>query len=630
MTENLVWDEAGTREFETGVSRGTLFPMRGKGVPWNGLVSVVINPLGGDIERYYHDGVKYMERTLAEEFQATIQAISTPKEFEPCEGIRDFVPGMKTHFNKREKFHMTWRTQIGNDQDPEVAYKLHVAYNCLVQPASRSYQTIGTTVTPDTRTFVITATPACGPHSYFTFDSRENDLSDLEALLSIGQLPHCWELPNLLSGVQSNCPSLIEPYDIYAPGENVDDDKLVEECNGEVFLYGKISNGIDITDIPVTTDFEANDSDATVVGSGNVLADDDDATYITSSDGDLGYTIGLTDLLDYPEGARIELHLRMSVSGGVNEDDPDNLDADAQVFITTDADGDLEVGGFSDGTDEGMGFRVTDVDGNIVDYTVPLYMDSWVDSSIEAVVTALTAGAYLNVVGVTNNNTEDTPEVRVYEAYLSVVDTTDKGKYLRARDIYDSGWTELHIYDNESDFVDLETSLISSVDFKIQMRGHDTDADGNSQDIINWSPTVLTTSPAARLTVGGDGAPQLDIYGAGDVLLNSLVLETNKWYTLSTKWTWHEMQMVLLERDTKYILDTGTYATTEEPIAFAKFFAGYFGSADPEKTYEVSIDNPTVNANCQDVQSLVSINRYLWRSGYTPGPDDGLYGTTSL
>lgn len=222
----MVWDETGSRYYETGVSKGIYFNMSRVGVPWNGLVSVNLDPTGGEHEEFYFDGIKYMDRVLAENFQATIQALNTPKEFEASEGVREFAPGVKTAFNKRDKFNMAWRTEIGSDEGQTIGYKIHVAYNCLVQPASRAYQTISDSVTMDIRSFVVTATPACGRHSYFWFDSREYDLSLLEAQLYAGTLPKCSELGGLVTSLgggvppsDDDCDRMFQDFEIYSPGQ---------------------------------------------------------------------------------------------------------------------------------------------------------------------------------------------------------------------------------------------------------------------------------------------------------------------------------------------------------------------------------------------------------------------------
>ena len=459
MTDTLVWDDSGSRYYETGVSMGTFFPIDGSaGVPWNGLISVNLDPQGGDHEAYYFDGLKYMERLLAEDFQATIQALNTPKEFRACEGVREYAPGVMTEMNKRDKFHMTWRTEISSDEGESIGHKIHVAYNNLVQPASRTFQTIADTTTMDIRNFVITATPACGRHSYFWFDSREYDLTALEAQIRAGHLPKCYELATYVTpagggggGLDPDfgCDYLLEDFEDYTHGQVVAL-SVPGLGNMEVNIHGLINNGLDIIELPAVGAFAANDSAASEVGTGDILADGDDATYITSADGDLGYTVALPPLVGYVAGCALELHIRMSITGGVDPDDPDNLDADAQVHISTDADGELTIGGFSDGADEGMGFTLEAVDGTIVDYVVPLAMDAWVDTSLDDVITALMAGAYLEVVAVSNNNPDpaDTPiEVDIYEMSVVMLNDTDQDKFLRAESTEDQGYVELIIRD---------------------------------------------------------------------------------------------------------------------------------------------------------------------------------------
>ena len=333
---SLVWDDTGARYFETGVSKGILFPMTGSGlgVPWNGLVSVTLDPSGGELESYYWDGVKYMDRIQAEEFLATVTTLATPKEFERCEGVYTKGYGMKTHQNMRDKFNMAWRTIIGNDQDPEVGYRIHIAYNCTVQPSTRSYQTLADNATPDVRSFTITTTPACGIHSYFSFSSLEGDLSGLESQLNNGILPRCSDLKGLVLSLDTDggpvidpddgCPSADEDFESYLQGQLIDSEDVTTAHSYKI--YGLLNNGLNVQYLPVNGTFTANDSTATVVGSGAILADDDEATYIESAEGDMGFTVGIPALTGYIEGASFELHISVSIDGGVNEDDPDNLD----------------------------------------------------------------------------------------------------------------------------------------------------------------------------------------------------------------------------------------------------------------------------------------------------------------
>lgn len=616
MTE-MVWDEVGARYYETGVSKGIFFPIDGSvGVPWNGLVSVGLTPQNGTVESYYFDGIKYMDRVLAEDFQATIQAITTPDGFEACMGDREYKPGVMTSFNKRDKFHMAWRTEIGSDAGENVAYKIHISYNNLVQPVSKEYQTVADSTQIAPRSYVTTATPACGRHSYFWFDSRKHDLTALEAQLALGILPKCWELKTLIDAPDlsdDDCRNLLEDLESYVHGQVVDDDKTVP-TDTETFIYGLINNGLDITELPAVGAFAANDSAASEVGTGDILADDDDATYITSADGDLGYTVGLPPLVGYVEGSALELHIRMSISGDVNPDDPDNVDADAQVHISTDADGDLTIGGFSDGTDEGMGFALAVVDGTPVDYVVPLSMDAWVDSTLDDVVTALESGAYLNVVGATNNNTDTTPEVRVYEASIVMLNDTDTSKFLRIITPDDYCFIEQHVYDPGT-FDDMIASNTVSIDFKIVKRTLDLDFDGFLQTIINW-PIVGDPPGTLQMELSGT-TPKLTWYEKGSPLTaasHSWTVKYDKWYTATVDWTWASIKMKFYDRDSgkligDYDRDAGSGHSIDagrDPIAMSKHFAGSVGNTGA--TYEVFIHNAQMQVHCNDLKEWTRLD----------------------
>lgn len=600
----LTFDETGARYYETGVSKGILFPIDGStGVPWNGLVSVGIDPQGGESEHYYFNGVKFMDRVLAEDFQATIQAITTPKEFDVCEGIRPIGGsfGGKTPFNKRDKFNMTWRTEIGNDLTETAGYKLHIAYNCLVQPAASAYSTIADVPQMMTKSYVITATPACGRHSYFVFDSREGDLSELEAQLYAGVLPKCYELAALTGPVGGDgpppavvCPKWLEDLQSYNSGEFVDGTRTVGDSLSDI--HGRVNNALNVTDLPAEGAYAANDSAASEVGTHPVLVDDDDATYITSADGDLGYTVGLPPLVGYREGATFELHIRASISGGVNPDDPDNLDADMQVHISTDATGDDTVGGFSDGTDEGMGFALTAVDGTIVDYVVPLSMDAWVDTTIDDVVEALEAGAYLNVVGASNNNPDPaiTPiEVDVYEMSVVLVDSTDTAKYLRPDPLSDVA----HIYGTLYDEGTTDISGMAhyyQVDFKMLEAVYDSSLDGDEVWIVNTGPVQMVADASG-------GLQRLRGYTSGGSLLFTLQPEVDHWYRFVTEWHYDSYQMKLYAdpSDTDSMLYSFSGTPDDSPTCYAEFLAAGVGHSSG-KSYEVVLDNATIQSFCEE------------------------------
>lgn len=138
----LVWNAVGQRLHDIGVDRGVLY-IDNVGHPWNGLVSVEESPSGGDAQPFYIDGVKYLNRAAKEEFEATISAFYSPVEFDQCDGINSPVPGLYSSQQRRKPFGLSYRSKIGNDVDGvDHGYKIHIIYNALVAPTSRSYSTI--------------------------------------------------------------------------------------------------------------------------------------------------------------------------------------------------------------------------------------------------------------------------------------------------------------------------------------------------------------------------------------------------------------------------------------------------------------------------------------------------------
>jgi len=167
----ISWDAPGDRTYEVGVDRGVLYPGGDKpGVPWNGLVSVQENVIGGDILPLYYDGQKYFDVVNKDDFQALLSAFTYPQEFEVFDGIVDLVEGFTVTHQPREFFNLSYRTLIGNDTENTAAgYKIHLIYNATAAPTTRLYKSLNNSVElqpfqwtlnsvpPDTDMFVPTA-----------------------------------------------------------------------------------------------------------------------------------------------------------------------------------------------------------------------------------------------------------------------------------------------------------------------------------------------------------------------------------------------------------------------------------------------------------------------------------------
>src|SRR5215475_2966982 len=130
----LVWDDDGNKYFETGIDRGVLYLPYMPGMVWNGLVRVTESPSGGTPREFYQDGAKYLNLTSIEEYSATIEAISAPKEFSAATGRFELSPGLFVSGQNRQSFGFSYRTLIGNDLlGTDAGYKIHVVYNALAK-----------------------------------------------------------------------------------------------------------------------------------------------------------------------------------------------------------------------------------------------------------------------------------------------------------------------------------------------------------------------------------------------------------------------------------------------------------------------------------------------------------------
>lgn len=188
----LVWDDTGNRRFETGVSKGVLFPLNQStgvydtGVPWNGLTQVAEKPDGATPNPQYADNIKYLDLLSAEIFGGTIEAYTYPDEFGPCDGTFSPSPGVVVGQQSRQKFGLCYRTEVGNDVNSDLGYKLHIVYGCQASPSEKDFSTINDS--PDAVTFswdfTTTAVPVTGqkPTSLLVIDSTQVNADDLSAL----------------------------------------------------------------------------------------------------------------------------------------------------------------------------------------------------------------------------------------------------------------------------------------------------------------------------------------------------------------------------------------------------------------------------------------------------------------
>lgn len=160
----LKWDEDGTRQYETGVSKVVLFKKKDdgtydKGIAWSGVTAVTESPSGAEETALYADNVKYASLRSREELGYTIEAYRYPDEFSECDGTAALADGVLLGQQKRVPFGLVHRTELGNDANSEAGYKLHIYYNGVASPSEKSYATINESPDAITFSWEVTTTP---------------------------------------------------------------------------------------------------------------------------------------------------------------------------------------------------------------------------------------------------------------------------------------------------------------------------------------------------------------------------------------------------------------------------------------------------------------------------------------
>ena len=165
----LTWDVQGERYYETGVSKGVLYPFKegkySKGVAWNGLTAVNESPSGAEPTPLYADNIKYLNLLSNEEFAATVEAYTYPDEFAECDGSAELAVGVSVGQQKRIPFGLSYVTKLGNDTDgQDHGYKIHLIYGALAKPSQKNYATINDNPEAITFSWELSTTPVAVPN----------------------------------------------------------------------------------------------------------------------------------------------------------------------------------------------------------------------------------------------------------------------------------------------------------------------------------------------------------------------------------------------------------------------------------------------------------------------------------
>lgn len=209
----LTWDQTGEKLYETGVQKGVLYPMDGavygKGVAWNGLTAVNETPSGAESTKLYADDIKYLDIRSAEEFGATIEAYSSPDEFDACDGTAELADGVNIGQQNRKGFGFCYRSTIGNDTEyNNYGYKIHIIYGLTAAPSERSYSSVNDSPETATLSWEVSSTPVSvagfKPTSIVTINSKKINPQALK------------EIEDALYGTESVEPKILLPDEIKA------------------------------------------------------------------------------------------------------------------------------------------------------------------------------------------------------------------------------------------------------------------------------------------------------------------------------------------------------------------------------------------------------------------------------
>ena len=162
----VVWDVAGERDYEQGVSKVVLYKKTttdpyGLGVAWSGVTQLAESPEGAELTDLYADGIKYASLRSVENYKATLEAYTFPDEYAECDGSAEPVPGIRLGQQKRVPFGLSLRSEIGNDQEQagEGDYILTLIYGVGAMPSERTHATINDGADVEAMSWELNTTP---------------------------------------------------------------------------------------------------------------------------------------------------------------------------------------------------------------------------------------------------------------------------------------------------------------------------------------------------------------------------------------------------------------------------------------------------------------------------------------
>lgn len=239
----LEWDLAGEHYFEHGVDHGVLFKSAEKGgyengVVWNGLTTVTETPTGGEPTDVYADNIKYLSLMSAETFEATIEAMMSPPEFDECDGTAEVVPGITIRQQPRKSFAFAYRSYIGNDVNDRIGYRINIMYGAKASPSERSRDTINDSPDASPLSWSVNTTPVnVTGHEATSFLSISSIDTPADKLKLI---------EDKLYGTESTEPKLMMPDEIFALFDSSNNEEAVSSTQAYSAKQERVTNKSDI------------------------------------------------------------------------------------------------------------------------------------------------------------------------------------------------------------------------------------------------------------------------------------------------------------------------------------------------------------------------------------------------
>ena len=193
----LEWDATGNKKYTLGIHNVVLFVADpsaptgyANGVAWDGVSAVNESPSGAETTDIYANDAKYGSFRSAEQFGFTIEAYTSPNEFDQCDGCAEIGPGVVIHQQTRKPFGLAYMNTIGNDtQGMDYSEELHLVYNATASPSDVNHETVNESPDVNPLSWECNTTsvnvPGYKPTSHFVFKKSEMAQSDWNTLIGM-------------------------------------------------------------------------------------------------------------------------------------------------------------------------------------------------------------------------------------------------------------------------------------------------------------------------------------------------------------------------------------------------------------------------------------------------------------